>query len=56
MIAEKGAAVIAEKVGVPVEHVRVWRSRGIPRSRFGDIITAFPDVKLDVLKAGVPRQ
>lgn len=52
LVEQKGAAVIAAKVDVPVTHVRVWKNRGIPRSRYADIITAFPDITLDMLKAG----
>ena len=52
IINEIGAAVVAQQLGVPVEHVRVWKNRGIPRARFAEIITAFPAVSLERLRAG----
>lgn len=54
LIASKGTAEIAAKVGRPASHVRVWKCRGIPRSVYADILDAFPDVTLDQLKAGRP--
>jgi hypothetical protein len=56
IITAKGTAAIAEKVGVPPAHVRVWKLRGIPRSRFADVLAAFPDVTLDALKQGAPAR
>lgn len=53
LIDAKGAATIAEKLGVKAGDVRVWKHRGIPRSRFGEMIDAFPDVSLETLKGGV---
>lgn len=53
IIDTKGAPTISDALNVSLGHVRVWRSRNtIPRSRYADIITAFPDVSLDMLKAG----
>lgn len=52
IIAAKGTAEIAEKIGVPPAHVRVWKNRGIPRSAYAEIMNAFPDVTLAALKAG----
>lgn len=54
LIEAKGVAKIAAITGQPEVHVRVWKGRGIPRSRYADIIDAFPDVTLDQLKAGAP--
>jgi hypothetical protein len=58
IIDTKGPLTISEALDVPLGHVRVWRSRKtIPRSRYAEIITAFPDVSLDMLKAGeTPRE
>jgi len=47
-----GTAKIAAITGQPEVHVRVWKGRGIPRSRWADILDAVPDVTLDMLKAG----
>lgn len=55
IIAAKGTQEIAERIGVPPGHVRVWKNRGIPRSAYGEIISAFPDITLDTLKAGKPE-
>lgn len=54
LIAAKGTAEVATKVGRPVPHIRVWKSRGIPRSAYADFLDAFPDVTLEQLKAGAP--
>lgn len=54
LIEAKGTAAIAEATGQPRAHVRVWKNRRIPRSAYADIITAFADVSLDMLKAGEP--
>lgn len=54
LIAEKGTAAIAAATGAPRAHVRVWKHRRIPRSVYAELIEAFPDVTLDVLKAGEP--
>lgn len=56
MIEAKGTATVAEKVGRPASHVRVWKNRGIPRSIWAEMIDAFPDVTLDMLKAGQPAR
>lgn len=56
IIAAKGTQQIATKVGVSAGHVRVWKSRRIPRSAYGEIINAFPDITLDMLKAGEPAK
>jgi hypothetical protein len=55
IIEAKGTDRIAAATGQPRDHVRVWKHRGIPRSRFADILAAFPDVTLDMLKAGAPQ-
>lgn len=55
LIAAKGTATVAAKVGRPAAHVRVWKCRGIPRAAYADIIDAFPDVTLEMLKAGKPQ-
>lgn len=52
LIAAKGTAEIAAKVGRPASHVRVWKNRGIPKSVYADLIDAFPDITLDALKSG----
>jgi hypothetical protein len=52
IITEKGTAEIAEKCGVSPAHVRVWKNRGIPRAAYAEIMDAFPDVTLAMLKAG----
>lgn len=54
IIAAKGNLEIAVKLGVPPGHVRVWKNRRIPRSAYGEIMAAFPDISLDMLKAGEP--
>lgn len=55
IIEAKGADAVAEKLNVPTGHVRVWKSRKvIPRSRYAFLIDAFPDITLDMLKAGEP--
>lgn len=55
IIEAKGTQTVAEKVGVPPGHVRVWKSRRIPRAAYGEIMAAFPDITLDMLKAGEPE-
>lgn len=56
IVGAKGAKVIADKLGVPAGRVRVWKSRKvIPRSAWAELIDAFPDVTLDMLKAGKPK-
>ena len=54
IIASKGTPEMAAKLGVPAGHIRVWKNRRIPRSAYGEIMSAFPDVTLDMLKAGEP--
>lgn len=55
IIHAKGAKVIADAIGVPAGRVRVWKARGvIPRSAWAEMIDAFPDITLDLLKAGAP--
>ncbi|MFZ2252664.1 MAG: hypothetical protein WAW13_00650 [Minisyncoccia bacterium] len=55
IIASKGTASIAEKLGVPRAHVRVWKNRRIPKGAYAEIIDAFPDVTLEMLKSGEPK-
>lgn len=55
IIASKGNLEMAAKLGVPPGHVRVWKHRRIPRSAYGEIMSAFPDITLDMLKAGEPQ-
>lgn len=56
IVGAKGAKVIAEKLEIPVGRVRVWKFRNvIPRSAWAEIIDAFPDVTLEMLKAGKPQ-
>lgn len=53
IISAKGAAEIASRIGVPSINVRMWKSRNtIPRSAWAELIDAYPDVTLDLLKAG----
>ena len=53
IVAAKGAKVIADKLGIPAGRVRVWKTRNvIPRSAWAELIDAYPDVTLEVLKAG----
>lgn len=53
IVKAKGAKVIADKLGVPPGRVRVWKARKvIPRSAWAELIDAFPDITLDMLKAG----
>lgn len=54
LIDAKGTKAIAEATGQPPAHVRVWKHRRIPRAVYADLITAFPDVTLDMLRAGEP--
>ena len=54
IIAELGTAEVADRLGVPAARVRVWKSRRIPRSSYAELITAFPQVTLGMLKAGEP--
>lgn len=42
----------AEKVGVGVNAVTNWKSRGIKSSSFEKIVTAFPNISLSWLKTG----
>lgn len=55
IIETKGTKAIAEACRVNLGHVRVWKHRRIPRSAYADIITAFPDVSLDMLRSGEPE-
>jgi hypothetical protein len=55
IIDAKGTAAIADRLGVSRAHVRVWKSRRIPRAAYAEIMTAFPDITLDALKAGEPK-
>ncbi len=52
LIAAKGAAEIAARLGVPPINVRMWKSRNtIPRSAWAELIDAYPEITLEVLKA-----
>ena len=52
LIAARGAAEIAAKLGVPPINVRMWKSRNtIPRSAWAELIDAYPEITLEVLKA-----
>ncbi len=51
IIAAKGAADIAARLGVPPINVRMWKSRNtIPRSAWAELIDSYPDITLDLLK------
>ena len=52
IVEAKGTAAIAEALDVSRAHVRVWKHRRIPRAVYADIIAAFPDITLEMLKAG----
>ena len=56
IIARIGTAEVASRLDVPAAHVRVWKSRRIPRSMYAELISAFPSVTLAMLKAGEPGQ
>jgi len=47
-----GVAAVADKLGMNLGHVRVWKHRGIPRSAYADLLHHFPALTLDALKAG----
>lgn len=50
--AKGGPAAIERATGHKAGAVSVWRHRNrIPRSAWPEIMTAFPDITLDVLKA-----
>jgi hypothetical protein len=52
IIDSRGAKDIADRTGVPVGRVRVWKHRQrIPRSIWPDLIDAYPELTLDTLKA-----
>lgn len=52
IVAGKGASEIAAKLGVPAINVRMWKKRNvIPRSAWAELIEAYPDITLDLLKA-----
>jgi len=52
LIAAKGSAEIAAELGVPAINVRMWKSRNtIPRAAWAELIDAYPDITLEVLKA-----
>ena len=52
LIAAKGSAEIAAKLGVPAINVRMWKSRNtIPRAAWAELIDAYPDITREVLKA-----
>ena len=55
LIEAKGAAEIAAAMGVDLGHVRVWKNRGIPRSRYAFLLDAFPDLTLAMLRDGEPE-
>jgi hypothetical protein len=55
IIERKGTTAFAEALSISPAHVRVWKSRRIPRAAYADIITVFPDISLDDLKAGEPK-
>jgi hypothetical protein len=53
IIATKGAAQIAGRLGVPSINVRMWKRRNtIPRSAWAELIDIYPDITLDLLKRG----
>lgn len=52
IITARGSAEIAAKLGIPAINVRMWKSRKtIPRSAWAELIDAYPEITLDVLKA-----
>jgi hypothetical protein len=51
--AKGGAAKVAEAIAVPAVTVRMWKyRRSIPRAAYAELLQAFPDITLDMLKAG----
>lgn len=51
VIAEKGHATIADRLGMKPETVRMWRFRNrIPRSVWPELAGAFPDLDLATLR------
>jgi hypothetical protein len=56
IIEVKGTATIAAACNVPPAFVRVWKRRGIPRTAYGFLVEAFPDVTMDLLLAGEPKK
>lgn len=52
LIEQKGAALIAERLGMNVVAVRMWKSRNrIPRSAWPELAQHFPELTQDVLRA-----
>ena len=50
LIDDLGAPVIADKLGLPVVTVRMWKSRNrIPRTAWPELIGAFKNVNLEQL-------
>lgn len=50
--AKGGSAAVAKAIGVEATAVRMMKHRGkIPRAVWPEIMTAYPDLTLDVLKA-----
>lgn len=54
IIGSKGTDAIAAALQVTRAHVRVWKHRRIPRAVYAELIDAFPDITLSMLKAGEP--
>lgn len=51
LIAEKGERVIAKVTDSRLGTVRVWKTRNrIPRSKWAELVEAFPDLTVDRLK------
>lgn len=51
--AKGGAAKVAEATGFTPVTVRMWKyRRSIPRAAYAEMLQAFPDITLDLLKAG----
>jgi len=52
IIEQKGVSLIAERLGERPETVRIWKHRKrFPRAKWFDLVEAFPDVTLDMLRA-----
>lgn len=57
-ITDHGTKAVADRLGVVQGRVRLWKHRGaIPRELWGDLLVAFPALKVDDLfKMELSRQ